>query len=299
MTGSPRSRTACRVGERPELVHEPPARSQERVLVLLSMGLIGLVSIPLMAPSVAMDWRTQWFVAVVIGGAVAVGAFQVYGEKEPRGVPLESLVTPVLVAVAVYAAIPAAAWLGLHPALALAGALAAGAVLLRTAVDAELPFVRLGDLPLERDRRIVEGLLLGAAFLLFIGAAATLPGGWPLPELDVPGEVLAETAVTLALADASIALLVGFRLTAMGGPAPAIGWASGTYAVVVGAASILFRWLAVPGLMGPALLAVVLYLRTIVRARASAPDRSTRWPYEALMLVLAVVAVVAYQLLGR
>jgi len=281
------------------VVHEPVRRRQGRTLTLLTIGFIGLASLPLAAPSVEMDWRAQWLVAVLVGGAAAYGAFQLYGEDEPRGVPIESLITPALVAVAVYAAIPAAVWMGTHPAFAIVAALVGGAVLLRTAIDAELPFVRLGDLPVARDRRVVEGLLFGAAFLVFVGVAATLPGGWPLPELDVPGEILVDLTLTMGLADAAIAFLVGYRLTAMVGPAPAVGWASGTYAVVIGAASVAFRWLAVPGLMGPALLAVVLYLSTIARTRAAPPDLHTRWPFEALILGLAVVAVVVYQLLAR
>jgi len=279
--------------------HEAERRREARALALLTMGLIGLASLPLMAPSVALDWRAQWLVGVLVGAAAAFGAFQLYGEDEPRGVPVESLITPGLVAVAVYAAIPAAVWLGVHPAFALAAALTGGAVLLRTAIDAELPFVRLAGLPAAGDRRIIDGLLLGAAFLVFVGVAATLPGGWPLPELDAPGELPVELAVAIGLADATIAFLVGYRLTAMAGPAAAVGWASGTYAVIIGVASVAFRWLAIPGLMGPALLAVVLYLRSIVRTRAAPPDRHTRWPFEALILGLVVVAVVVYQLLGR
>jgi hypothetical protein len=279
--------------------HETERRRQARVLAILVVGLIGLGSLPLLAPSVAIDWRGQWLYAVLVGVATTFGAFQLYGEDEPRGVPVESLITPGLVAVAVYAAIPAAVWLGVHPAFALVAVLAGGAVVLRTAIGAELPFVRLGGLPTVGDRRVVEALVLGAAFLLFIGVAATLPGGWPLPELDRPGDPLVESAVAMGFADAAIAFFVGYRLTAMGGPALGVGWASGTYGVLIGVAAVFFRWLAIPGLMGPALLAVVLYLRSVLRMRAGPPERSARWPLEALLLGLVVVAVVAYQLLGR
>jgi len=277
--------------------HDVERRRQARALALLTVGLIGLASLPLMAPAVRLDWRAQWLVGILIGGVAAFGAFLLYGEDEPRGVPIDSLVTPGLVAVAVYAGIPAAVWLGVHPAFALAAVLLGGTVLLRAAIDAELPFVRLGGLPAAGDRRIVEGFLLGAAFLMFIGVASTLPGGWPLPELDRPGQIPVDSAVTLGLADATIAFFVGYRLTALAGPSAAIGWASGTYAVIIGIAAVAFRWLAIPGLMGPALLAVVLYLRTIVRTGAAPPERHTRWPFEALILGLVVVAAVVYQLL--
>jgi hypothetical protein len=103
----------------------------------------------------------------------------------------------------------------------------------------------------------------------------------------------------MGFADAAIAFLVGYRLSAMGAPALAVGWASGTYAVLIGLTAVFFRWLAIPGLMGPALLAVVLYLRSVLRTRAAPPERSARWPFEALVLGLVIVAVVVYQLLGR
>ena len=279
--------------------HEAERRRQARVLAVLVSGLVGIGSLPLLAPSATIDWRAQWLFAVLVGVAAAFGAFQLYGEDEPRGVPIESLITPGVVAMAVYAAIPAAVWLGVHAAFALVAALAGGAVALRTAIDAELPFVRLGGLPAAADRRMVEGLLLGAAFLLFVGVAATLPGGWPLPELDRPGDPLVDSAVAMGFADAAIAFLVGYRLSAMGAPALAVGWASGTYAVLIGVAAVFFRWLAIPGLMGPALLAVVLYLRSVLRTRAAPPERSARWPFEALVLGIVIIAVVVYQLLGR
>ena len=295
----PVARVAAHASSGARRSRESERRREARVLAILVVGLIGLGSLPLLAPSVAIDWRGQWLYAALVGVAAAFGAFQLYGEDEPRGVPIESLITPGLVAMAVYAAIPAAVWLGVHQAFAVVAALAGGAVVVRTAIDAELPFVRLGGLPAVRDRRIVEALLLGAAFLLFIGVAATLPGGWPLPELDRPGEPLTESAVAMGFADAAIAFFVGYRLSAMGGPPLGIGWASGTYGVLVGVAAVFFRWLAIPGLMGPALLAVVLYLRSVLRNRAMPPERSARWPLEALGLGLLIVAVVVYQLLGR
>jgi hypothetical protein len=263
------------------------------------MGLVAAASLPLMAPSATLDWRAQWIVGILVAGGAAFGAFQIFGEEEPRGVPIESLITPGLVALAIYAAVPAAVWLGVHPAFALPAAVAVGVVLIRTALDAEVPFVRMGGVTAAGDRRTVEALLLGAAFLCFIGVAATLPGGWPLPELNHPGDPLVESVVAMGFADAIIAFFVGYRLTALSAPIANVGWASGTYGVLLGVAAVFFRWLAIPGLMGPALLAVVLYLRSIVRLRSAPPDRSVRWQLEAVVLSLVVVAVVVYQLLAR
>ena len=286
-------------GQPARRVAAPDPRPRARLLALLTMGMVALGSAPLLAPGAMIDWRGQWVVALLIAVGVAFGAFQLFGEEEPRGVPLESLITPALVAVAAYAIVPSAVWLGVHPAFALVGALVAGAIVLRAALDAELPFVRLGGITGAGDRRTVEALLLGAAFLIFIGVAATLPGGWPLPELDRPLAPLTPPVVALGAADAAVAFFVGYRLSVLSGPALAVGWASGTYAVLVGIAAVAFRWLAVPGLMGPAVLAVVLYLRAVLRTGSAPPDRSTRWPLEALVLALVVVAAVAYQLLAR
>lgn len=273
--------------------------TQVRLLAFLTVAVVAVGSAPLLAPGAAPDWRAQWIVAALIAGGVAFGAFQLFAEEEPRGVPLESLVTPALVAVAVYGIVPTAVWLGVHPAFALVGALVVGVIVVRAALDAELPFVRLGGMTTAGDRRTVEALSLGAAFLIFIGIAATLPGAWPLPELDRPLATPTASIIVLGLADATVALFVGYRLTVLAGPAPAVGWASGTYGVVVGIAAVVFRWLAIPGLMGPAVLAVVLYLRAVLRTASGPPDRSTRWPLEAAVLALVVVAAVAYQLLAR
>jgi hypothetical protein len=289
--------------------HLPPAaarrvdqaerRRETRLLAVLTMGLVAVASLPLLAPSATLDWRAQWLVGLLVAAGTAFGAFQIFGEEEPRGVPIDSLITPGLVALAIYAAVPAAVWLGVHPVLALPAAVAVGLVLVRTALDAELPFVRLGGVTAAGDRRTVEALLLGAAFLCFIGVAATVPGGWPLPELNHPGDPLTDSVIPMGVADAAIAFFVGYRLTALSGPVNAVGWASGTYGVLLGVAAVLFRWLAIPGLMGPALLAVVLYLRSIVRLRFAPPDRSARWQLEAVVLSLVIVAVIVYQLLRR
>ena len=279
---------------------DPAERRREaRLLAILTMGLVALASLPLMAPSAALDWRAQWLVGILVAIAAAFGAFQIFGEEEPRGVPIESMITPGLLSLAIYAAVPAAVWLGVHPAFALPVAVAIGLVLVRTALDAEIPFVRLGGVTAAGDRRTVEALLLGAAFLCFIGVAATLPGGWPLPEINHPGEPLVESVVAMGFADAVVAFFVGYRLTALNGPISAVGWASGTYAVLLGVAAVVFRWLAIPGLMGPALLAVVLYLRSILRLRWAPPDRAARWQLEAVVLGLVIVAVIVYQLLRR
>jgi len=300
---------ALTLGPRPPTAVYPPAaarrgdpaerRREGRLLAILTMGLVALASLPLMAPSATLDWRAQWIVGLLVAVGAAFGAFQIFGEEEPRGVPIESLITPGLVALAVYAAVPAAVWVGVHPAFALPAAVAVGLVLVRSALDAETPFVRIGGVTAAGDRRTIEALLLGAAFLCFIGVAATLPGGWPLPELNHPGGPLPDSVVAMGFADALIAFVVGYRLTALHGNVSAVGWASGTYGVLLGAAAVLFRWLAIPGVMGPALLAVVLYLRSILRLRAAPPDRSTRWQLEAVVLALVIVAVVVYQLLRR
>lgn len=271
-----------------------------RAIVWLALAVVTIGSLPLLAPGAEVDWPGQWLVAVLVAGATAFGAFKSYGELEPRGVPIETLMTPALVAAAVYAAVPVAAWLGLDPALALPIALVVGALFLRTALDAELTFLRIAAVPAARDRRVVEALLIAAAFLLFLGVAATLPGGWALPGIDTPGEPLTDSAVALGVADAAVAFLVGYRLTALASPdGRSIGWASGVYAVLVGIASVIFRWLAIPGLMGPALLVLVLYLWSIVQLRTIAADGAVRRPLEIVALVLAGLIVILYQFVGH
>jgi hypothetical protein len=288
---------------RPEEEGRGPDEAARRAavtrLVWLVLAVVAIASLPVVAPGAVVDWRAQWVAGALIAVATATGAFHLFAQAEPRGVPVESLITPPLVAVAIFASVPASVWLGFHPALALTVALVVGVFVMRGALETELHFVRIGGLPTSDDRRNVEAFALGAAFLVFIGVAATLPGGWVLAEIEAPGDPPLEAAALLGLADAAIAGLAGYRLTALRGPHAAIGWASGSYGVVVGLAAILFRWLAVPGLMAPAVLAVVLYLRAIVPLPGTAADPSARRPLEAIVLALAVIVAVAWQLLGR
>lgn len=276
------------------------ARSEARALAILVIGLVAIGSLPLLALGPPIDWPSRWLVAVLIGGATAFGAFHLFAREEPRGVPVETLVTPALTSVALYGAVPVAASLDVHPALALAVALAGGVFLLEIALEAEVPFVRLGVPSTAGDRRIVETLLMAAAFVLFTAVAATLPGEWARVEVDRPGEPLGEFAVATGLADAAVAFLVGYRLTLLAAPdAPAAGWAGGSYAVLLGIAAVVFRWLALPGLLGAALLTLVLHLRSIVPTAASPPDAAARWRLEALVAALVILLVVGYRLSGR
>ena len=64
-------------------------------------------------------------------------------------------------------------------------------------------------------------------------------------------------------------------------------------------AAVLLRALALPQLLGPAILAGVFYLWSAYRAAPGAERRSVGWVWEYLVLIVALVGVVAWNLLVR
>jgi hypothetical protein len=104
----------------------------------------------------------------------------------------------------------------------------------------------------------------------------------------------------LAVLDGLIAFLLGYRLTALRAPdLIEATWAAGTYAVAVGVAAALLRALALPQLLGPAILAGVFYLWSAYRAAPGAERRSSGWIWEYLVLIVALVGVVLWNQLVR
>src|SRR3990172_8197785 len=66
-----------------------------------------------------------------------------------------------------------------------------------------------------------------------------------------------------------------------------------------GAGAALLRALALPRLLGPAILAGIFYLWSAYRAAPGAERRSAGWLWEYLVLALALAGVVAWNLLVR
>lgn len=263
-----------------------PRASHRRELALLAVMPIGL--------SRLVDGPLLWLVAGLATATVAVGALQILGEGEPRGLPIETLVLPAVAAAGSVGAlrlVPLSYWL--LPALAVGGLLVLAGLTLEARLLAR-PEPTTAD-----DRLAVLGLSLLVGFVAFTGAAALVPGG--LAEPSPLGSGLSPAALDggplalLAGLDAGVAGLLGFRLTALRHPTLREAfWAAATYALVAGILAAAVRALAIPLLLGPALLTVLLYLWDAWRATPGSVRRSARWIWESALLVLLAVVVVAW-----
>lgn len=265
-----------------------PRSAGRRDLALLAVAVIGL--------SRFADVPLVWLVAGLLLVAMMLGSLQVLGEGEPRGVPIESLLVPAVAAAAsvgVIRLVPVG--LALLPAVALAGLVIERALALEERLEgATAP-------PSADDRTRVVTLAMLVAFAAFSGVAAMVPGGLVAPSdgassLGLGGPELA----ALALGDAFVAALLGYRLSALRLTAVRdVAWSAASYAIVIAIAAGALRALALPLLLGPALLTLVLFLWDALHGTAPARRRDPRWLWEfALLLVLGVLIVALNVRLG-
>jgi hypothetical protein len=205
----------------------------------------------------------------------------------------------------------------LIPAVALAGAF--GAVRLVPANVALVPALIVVWLVIERlvstegqiargetgepwtDRTAVLGGALAAAFIGFVGVAVLVPGGLvePLPPGAPAGlDALPERALLgLAAADALLAGLLGYRLSVLrvrSGREAA--WSAGTYAIVIAIGAGAIRALAVPRILGPALLTLLFFLWDAIHASDPARRRTVNWIVQIVALALLGAGVVVLNL---
>ena len=130
---------------------------------------------------------------------------------------------------------------------------------------------------------------LAAGFVGFAGVAAMVPGG-----LGEPAGPMGEgDLLLLAVGDAIIAGLLGFRLVRLG---PATRGeavlSAASYAGVIALGAGLLRAMAIPQLLGPALLTLLFYLWDAFHATTPSIRHDPRWRWQvALLLVLAAVVV--------
>ena len=265
-----------------------PAVSDRRTrvanLVVLVLALVVVGSF--------LDGGWRGLAAVLLLAVTVFGSLQVLGEHEPSGVPIEGLMTPAVGAVAVFGAVPLLEALGVgSPIPALVLAVGGGAPLLVEVLTVEARLLATPGPAAPRDRLLVELLSLVFAFLVFGGVAAS--GGAREP---LQGEAL----LGLAVADALAGFLLGYRLTALRVPVAIEAiWAGGTYAAVIGGAAALLWTLALPGLLGPAVLTGLLYLWIVYRGSTGAQRREARWLWEYAVLAVALIAVVAWYAFAR
>lgn len=263
-------------------------RRELALLVAVPVGMTRLVEGPLL-----------WLAIGLAAATAAMGALQVLGESEPRGLPVESLVLPTLAAwggAGVLRLVPLSFWL--VPAMVVVG------LVVLAALTLEARLLERGGPLVPDDRLAVQGLSLLVAFGAFAGAAALVPGG--LAEPAPVGSGLAPAALgpgplaLLAVLDGAAAAALGYRLTAL--RRLTLGdalWAAATYALVAGILAATIRELAIPLLLGPALITVLLYLWDAWHSAPGAVRRSARWIWESALLALLAAVVVVWQVLFR
>jgi hypothetical protein len=143
------------------------------------------------------------------------------------------------------------------------------------------------------------GGALVVAFIGFLGVAAAVPGGLPGPGSPIasPSTLPLESLAVLATADGVIAALLGYRAAALRGTnRREVLWAAMTCGVVVAIGAGALRAMALPRLVGPALLVVVFYLWDSAHAAVRPEQRDVRRIWEALLLALAGIVTVAWSL---
>lgn len=269
------------------LVSAPAAGRRELALAVIAVGgLSSLVDVPLV-----------WVVGGLLAAAVALGVLQILGERQGRGVAVEALVLPAVVAVAtvgVVRLVPLG--LAVVPVLAVAGFVLDRIVVLEARIDAS----ERG--PTRDDRAAVLTLGLVLAFAAFAGIAGSLPGG--LVEGRGASRPIAGGDLALLVGlDALVGALLGYRFAALREPSiRGALLAAAMYGAVVAIGAGALRLLALPRLVGPAVLTLVLFLWDAVHWDTLHARRPWRfWDVRRLveLVVLVILGVVVVVLNGN
>jgi hypothetical protein len=263
---------------------------QQRELVVVAVAIVGLSSL--------IEGPLVWAVAGLLLGAVVVGSLQALGEGEPLGVPVEALILPGLAALASVGAIRL-----VPPGLALVPALAAAGLLVRWTLRIEGDRLDRPAGPTPDDRTLVLVASTLVSFLGFTGVAALVPGGLAQAVVSEPGGGVPPPALSeanlllLAGLDGAIAFLLGYRTTALRAThlVDAL-WSATTYGAAIAIAAAAIRAMAIPQLLGPALLTLVFFLWDAVHGTPPRRRRDARFLWQTALLAALGVVVVAWNL---
>lgn len=270
-------------------------RAARRDLVLVATVVVGL--------SRLLDGPLAWLVAGLLLATMLLGSLQVLahadGPAAEAGVPIESLILPSVAAIACLGAIQLVPiGIGLLPALAAAAFLVERALVLEARIIATEQALSVDD----RSAVLVATLLIG--FVAFVGAAALVPGGLagasptggvvPLPPLSTAD------LVVLAAADAIVAGLLGYRAAALRVATLRDAlWSAATYAIAIAIGAAALRAMAIPRLVGPALLTLAFYLWDAFHGASPSRRRDPSWIWQTALLVVLGVIVAGWNLLVR
>lgn len=270
-------------------------RAARRDLVLVATVVVGL--------SRLLDGPLAWLVAGLLLATMLLGSLQVLahadGPAAEAGVPIESLILPSVAAIACLGAIQLVPiGIGLLPALAAAAFLVERALVLEARIIATEQALSVDD----RSAVLVATLLIG--FVAFVGAAALVPGGLagasptggvvPLPPLSTAD------LVVLAAADAIVAGLLGYRAAALRVATLRDAlWSAATYAIAIAIGAAALRAMAIPRLVGPALLTLAFYLWDAFHGASPSRRRDPSWIWQTALLVVLGVIVAGWNLFVR
>jgi hypothetical protein len=257
-----------------------------------------ILTATIVALSALLNGPLVGLVASLVLLAVGFGTLQVLaaidGPDAERGVPIESLIVPAVAALGSVGAIRLVP-LGplLIPAVAAAGLLLDRAIL----VEARIVGSAQGPTPEDRTAALITMLVVG--LVAFAGVAAMVPGGLAgLEPRGAPVPLLPrENLLVLAIADAVIATLLGYRAAALRvSRVRDAAWAAASYGVVIAIGAAAVRAVGIPRLVGPALLVFLFYLWDSLHAAPPSRRRDPRWLWETLILAGIGIAVVAWNL---
>jgi hypothetical protein len=261
-----------------------------RDLVIAATTVVGMAAV-LSGPLV-------WAAAILLLAATIFGTLQVVGEVDDNtadhGVPIESLFLPAVAAIGCLGAIRMVPLgLAIIPALLLTGLLIDRALVVESRVAA----AREGPSEDERSRVLVAMLIV--ALVAFVGVAAIIPGG--MAGREPSGAPIVPLALgdlfLLAVADAVIAGLLGYRAAALrGSHARDALWAAMTYAAAIAVGAAAIRAMGIPRLIGPALLMLLFYLWDTLHATPPTRRRDPRWIWETVVLTGLGAAVAFWNL---
>jgi hypothetical protein len=248
-----------------------------------------------------VDGPAAWLVAVLLGGSLVASSPWLLGAANPRSIPVESTILPALAAVASLGAIRVIPG-GVATLIAIAGA----AFLIDRTLALEVRLHLRVSPPSADDRTLVLAYSVVTGFLAFVGVAALVEGGLvastvgPAAGADSLVGLSEAGLLVLALADALVAGLLGFRLAVMRERNQRTAVLSGlTYAAVVAIAAGAIRAVALPSLLGPAIVTLVFFLWDGIHGSAPAQRRDPRWIWQTALLFVLGLAVVAWNLALR
>ena len=270
----------------PDAASDPSAALARRELVVAAVVMVALTR--------AVEPADAFLVAGLLPVVILVAGVGVLNLGAAASRPYEALIVPAVLTGGTGAAIHLVpVGLGLVPVLL------GFAILLDRILALELRLLGQPTGATETDHSRVRLAAVVTAFIAFSGIATLVPGGLAAPGGAAAGGtgVTEGWLVVMALNDALVALLLGYRLALFRyGTVRDAARSAATSAIVVAVTAGAVRAVDLPLLVGPALLTLVFYLWDALHGSAPARRREPRFLWEALLLAALGIVVVLWNL---